>query len=111
MMQRYIFVGNYTEIGDRVFSRLGQSADWDEAFYQQIIGGAAFIPNTEFKKIGFTQDELDRYADYGNRALAPASFNAKVKEATLVLCELREKLSTRAVPEEIASQELPAASC
>ena len=110
MMQRYRFVGCYTEIGDRTYSRFGQSADWDEAFYKQIIAGAPFIPDAEFKKIPFTQDEFDRYADLGNRALAPESFNAKVKQCHLILHELRERLATREVTEEVAFEEMPAAT-
>jgi hypothetical protein len=109
MMQRYIFIGSYTEIADRVYSRIGQSADWDETFYRDAVKGAPFIPEAEFKKRNFTQDELDRYADFGNRAMAPESFNAKVKDCAIVLHELREKFSMREVSEEVAPQEMPAA--
>jgi hypothetical protein len=111
MMQRYRFFGSFTEIGDRTFSRVGQSADWDETVFRDIIRGASFVPEADFKKANFTQDELDRYADYANRALAPESFNVKIKQCALIAHELREKLSTREVSEEIASvpEESPAA--
>ncbi len=119
MMQRYRFVGSYTEIADRLFSRFGQTADWDENYYGVVAGFAPFIPDSDFKKILFTQDEFDRYADYGNRALAPESFNAKVKQCAIIWHEIREKLKTRGIQEEIAPApevedsmvpELPAAS-
>lgn len=115
MMQRYRFVGSFTEMGDRTFSRFGQSADWDEDHYRRVVVGAPFIPEAEFQKVPFTQDEFDRYADYGNRAMGPDSFNAKVKQCAIILHDIREKLRTRGVQEEIApapeiQDSLPAAS-
>jgi hypothetical protein len=107
MMQRYRFVGSYTEMGERLFNRFGQVADWDEEVYARLVEGAPFIPDADFKRLPITQDELDRYADYANRALAPDSFNQKVKQAVIILTDIREKLASRNVHEELPTVEEP----
>lgn len=108
MMQRYRFVGSYTEMGERLFNRFGQVADWDEEVYARLVEGAPFIPDDDFKRLPITQAELDRYADYANRALAPDSFNQKVKQAVIILTDIREKLQSRNVHEELQTVEEPA---
>ncbi len=106
-MQRYRFIGSYTEMGDRVFTRFGQVADWEEDVYREMVKGAPFIPDADFRRLPFTQDELDRYGDYANRALAPDSFNEKVKQAIIVMVDIREKLESRGVHEELQTVEEP----
>jgi hypothetical protein len=95
-------------MGERLFNRFGQVADWDEEVYAKLVEGAPFIPDADFKRLPITQDELDRYADYANRALAPDSFNQKVRQAVIILTDIREKLKSRNVHEELPTVEEPA---
>ncbi len=92
-MTRYRFVGSYSTVADREFNRFGQWVDWDESHYKLIVRTAPFIPEADFQKIGFTNEELGRYAEYAERSLAPDSFNTKVKQAALILQDVRSRLN------------------
>lgn len=107
MMQRYRFIGTYTEFGDRVFSKIGQILEVDDSTYGEMAGRAPFIPDADFRKISFTDDELDRYGECGSRCLAPESFAAKVRQGAIVLQDIRMRLTLKDAREEIAQEELP----
>lgn len=85
------FVGNdEAQVGEREFSRIGEIAMFSEAIYQDtVIGGGAFIPEEDFKKIGFSADELAAHGHAEGRDEAPASFNQKVDLAQQVFRDLR----------------------
>jgi hypothetical protein len=90
-MKRYRFIGSYTEVQDKLFSRFGQWVDWDESFYLEMVKVVPFIPEADFQKLGVTSDELGRYAEYGTRVLAPDSFNEKVSQAARILIDIRQR--------------------
>lgn len=92
-MTRYRFVGSFSTVADREFSRFGQWVDWDESYYRMIVRTAPFIPEADFVRIGFTSEELARYAEYSQRILAPDSFNSKAKQALMILRDVRSRLN------------------
>lgn len=89
----YVFVGVKSLIGDREFSEFGQRAQFTEAQYEQAVkGGAAFIEEVSFKKIGFTVEEIAAYGSIAKRSLAPKGFLEKVEIAVQVFRDTRKLL-------------------
>ncbi len=78
----YRFVGHLSDVGDRTFARIGGSIDLDEANYRAMCatGGAMFLSEDEFAKLGFTADELQKFTEdyYGE---LPAEYKEKVAAA------------------------------
>ena len=71
--------GDCSMIGDREFDTVGQRAVFSEqGFCEAILGHAPFITEEDFKKIGFTSDELSMYGQSGLRVDPSQSFNAKL---------------------------------
>ena len=80
-------------IGDREFDAIGQRAVLSEQGYREaVLGGAAFIPEEEFRKIDFTVDELNQYGPVGVRVDPPNSFCEKLLRAQQIFRDLRERM-------------------
>ena len=108
----YRFVGVETELfGGRVkLTRLGQSIDLDEATASVVIkGGGAIVSESDFKALGFTDDELKQYAYAGPRLSAPPEFHAKLQRAHAMFCELKNKHENGIGAAEVQHQAAPEA--
>ena len=85
--------GDASEIGDREFDTVGQKASLSETGYREaVLGGAAFIPESSFDKLGFSQDELDSFGPVGMRMNPPASFCDKLMVAQELFREIRSEM-------------------
>src|ERR1035441_2436286 len=79
-MSAYRFVGSYCEIGGVRLERFGQAVDLsDEVAETAVKGGAAIIPECDFQKLGFTEQEVSLYAYPGQREGAPEVVMSKIK--------------------------------
>jgi hypothetical protein len=82
--------GDSSFIGDREFDSVGQRAALSEQTYlEAVLGGAAFISEEDFKRINFTQGELDKYGSIGSRFSATSSFLEKLVVAQEIYRETR----------------------
>ena len=92
---RYIS-GDSSSIGEREFDAVGQRAVFSETSYREaVLGGAGFIAEEQFKKLGFTQEELDKYGPVGERNNPSASFCDKLLRAQEVYRETRDAMLYR----------------
>ncbi len=88
------FVGDSSMLGDREYDVVGQKAMLSEQGYREaVLGGAAFIPEEEFKGINFTPDELSRHGASGMRIDPPSEFLHKLSQAQQLFRDIREKMS------------------
>lgn len=87
----YVFLGTYTEIyGHARLTDFGQRVDLPEEIAKDAIAGdCAMIPAEEFDAIGFTPDELRKFAKASSHGNAPAEFLEKKKQALVKFHELR----------------------
>ncbi len=84
-------------LGDREFDAVGQMATLsEEGFREAILGGAVFIPEESFHKVGFTEDELKQFAESGMRCDPTESFVNKLALAQLMYGELFESMKQNA---------------
>ncbi len=76
------FIGTEADIGGIALKRFGQTFELPEGELSAVFGdrGALALPEAEFDSIGFTDDELKRFAH-------PAAQNSGMPGAT----EFREK--------------------
>ena len=75
---RYVS-GDCSQIGEREFDTVGQRAVFSEqGFREAILGHAPFITEEDFRKIGFTEDELSVHGQSGARVDPPQPFNDKL---------------------------------
>lgn len=79
-MKSYRFVGTQADIGGVRLSRFGQKIDLPAADAKHERGPAV-IPAERFDEIGFTEEELAKYALSGPRSEAPKSFQDKLRAA------------------------------
>jgi hypothetical protein len=95
-MKAYRFVGSACVIHDRgEFSKFGQLAELPEDVAETVIrGGGAFLPEDQFKEIGFTDQELKDYQFPGQQLSAPQSFQEKRQRALAAFQAWREELET-----------------
>lgn len=85
--------GEASEIGDREFDAVGQKAQFSESgFVDAVLGGAAFLPESEFNRIGMTAEEIRKYGPAGERDNPPGSFIAKLSRAHEVYRNLRSQI-------------------
>jgi len=77
------FVGAFGDFAGRRLDRLGDRVDViPEDFEEAVSGGCALLPDEEFEAIGFTAQELTRYATAGDRARGmEPGFAAKMEKA------------------------------
>ncbi len=112
MLNVYRFVGSEVLIGSLKLERFGTRVLLeDDAAYNAQLGGGAVILETDFKALGFTEEDLKIWADPfmdpfdvpGNpkdRA-AKAAFQLKRLEAQQIFCELRQRLVAERHPEPL----------
>lgn len=75
---RYVSADS-SEIGEREFDAVGQKAVFSESQYRDVVlGGAAFLPEEEFLKLGFTEVELEKFGQIGVRVDPTESFCNKL---------------------------------
>jgi hypothetical protein len=80
-------------IGDREFDCIGQKAVFSESGYREaVLGGSGFIPETEFSKIGFTEQELKEHGPVGMRCDPPADFCNKLHLAQEIFRDIRARM-------------------
>jgi hypothetical protein len=92
-MDRFVFVGSYCEIdrGRIKLDRFGQGVTLPVELARVVIqGGGAVIPAEKFEAIGFTAEELKRFAFPGPAESAPEAFKVKRAEAWRQFAELKE---------------------
>jgi hypothetical protein len=109
-MSSFRFIGLLAEIaGYRKLERFGQAIDLPDAVASELIlgagaeqgyaGAAALLPDAEFQAIGFTPEELQRFAtpatQIGEKAQA---FLEKKRAALQALDEYRQRLAQPADP-------------
>ena len=67
-----------------------------QGFCEAILGHAPFITEEDFKKIGFTSDELSMYGQSGLRVDPSQSFNAKLGMAQQVFRDTYARMGSEA---------------
>ena len=89
-----IFVGGgFSYIGDREYDTVGQRAMLsEEGFKEAVLGNAAFIPEEDYRKIGFTATELSLYSQSGARFNPPHEFTEKLELAQSIYRDLRNRM-------------------
>ncbi len=62
---RFKFIASESHIGEVRLCTYGQTVDLDaEMAHTCILGRVGLLPVDQFDSIGFTEDELERHADY-----------------------------------------------
>lgn len=90
------YVGELSFIGDRRFDSIGQRAVLAEAQFEEVLlGGAAFIKEDDFRKIGFTDEEIAAYGSSIGFADFPQTFGEKLSIARQVFHDTRATLRVR----------------
>lgn len=85
--------GDCCTIGDRDFDTVGQRAVFNEqGFREAILGDAVFILEEDFKKIGFTSDELSIYGPSGLRVDVSQSFGEKLHLAQQIFHDTQQRM-------------------
>jgi hypothetical protein len=79
-MKSYRFVGTLADVGGVRLDRFGQKVQLPAADAKHERGPAV-IPEERFAEIGFTDEELEKYAYPGPRTDAPSEFQKKLKAA------------------------------
>lgn len=100
--------GEASEIGEIEFDAVGQRATFSErGFCEVVVGGAAFLPEALFVRVGFTDQELDAHGPVGQRCNPPQSFCDKLLVAQQFYRELRvDLMSGKPVEQVLAGSEL-----
>lgn len=85
--------GGASEIGDREYENIGQYAELsEEQFASVVLGGAAFLPTSEFDKVGFTDEELELNGPFGTRSTEDSVFQEKLSAAQAAYTDIRKRL-------------------
>jgi hypothetical protein len=80
-------------IGEREFDTVGQLADFSEQEYRDVVlGNAHFIRNEDFKKCGFTEEELTSYGQSGSRVDPTPEFMSKLDMAQKIFCDAHARM-------------------
>ena len=88
------YVGQMSNVDDRVFDSVGQRAMFAETQFRRVVqGGAAFIPENDFNEVGFTAAELAAYGPAGTRVDPSRSFCDKLAKAQQVFHSIRKMLA------------------
>ena len=81
-MKAYRFVGTDSEItGYPRLQRFGQRIELPDDFNVSSGHGIPLLPEKVFESVGFTVEELQRFADPGSHAEAPQEFLDKKLKA------------------------------
>jgi hypothetical protein len=88
------YVGSTSVVGERTYDEVGQRASFSEQQFRDVLlGGAAFILEEDFKKVGFGDDELSMFGPSGSRVDPTPEFNRKLAAARSMCHELRKNLN------------------
>ena len=94
--------GEVSELGEIEFDTIGQRATLSEkGFREVILGGAAFLPQATFDRVGFTEEELQHQGPLGQRYLPHEDFCNKLAIAHQFYRELRQELEGGKSVEEV----------
>ena len=89
--------GDCSQIDDREFDSVGQRASFSEqTFRDAILGGAAFIREEDFSKLGFTEEEISVYGPFGTRVDVPQSFGEKLATAQQIFRDTYARMHSEA---------------
>ena len=95
--------GDESSVGDRDFDTFGQKASFSEqSFKEVVLGGAAFIPEEAFQKLGITDKELEKWGSAGMRPEAPESFANKLLAGQQVYLDILNRM--QATPEQVLAE-------
>lgn len=105
---KMVFLGTETDIGGYPALRnFGQVIELpDQLAKEAVLGGAALIPVDQFDAVGFTEQELRKFATPGARRQATEEFAHKQHAALLALHEYREGLEKEEA-DRLAAAEVP----
>lgn len=86
------YVGSdVSNVGDREFSALGERAVFSEStFIDVVLGGCPVIPESTFRRVGITQDEIEAVANEPEEILA--SVAQKINIVQQAYRDLRARL-------------------
>lgn len=88
-----VYVGTVCQVGDRQFTSVGQKIELPEKEFLEIVrGGAVFVPEADFDKLGFTQQEITAYAADRYFGKLPDDYVAKLEQAREIYRDLRKNL-------------------
>lgn len=87
----YCFVGSANEVGSRRLNRIGQTLELTPSEAKELMQKVALLPQSDFDKIGFTKEDLQKHSRPENRPFAPESFNERVAAAQERYRELRKR--------------------
>jgi len=86
----YSFVGDYSSIGDVLLDEFGKTIELSpDGFKTAILGKSTIIPQSEFKLIGFTAEEL-KAKTASDQMYLPDSFHVKRRRALARVAEYHE---------------------
>ncbi len=75
---RFRFTGSESICGNVRISTYGQLLDLDAATaHDCLLGHVGLLPDEDFQKLGFSDDELNQYADYDSHRQADPEFLEK----------------------------------
>jgi hypothetical protein len=113
----YRFIGTEAEIGGEKLTRFGQTISLPDGRAKDAILGAgpeqgwagatAIIQDSEWTKLGVTDEEQRLYAYPAGRERMTSEFRAKYKAAMTALEATRESLLAPAEPETPVTTEVP----
>lgn len=101
----YFFVGSvmstiHSDISAAEYDTIGEKVVFSKEQYRDVVlGGAAFIPESDFNVIGFTAQELAAYGQAGIRNRPTMSFYDKLTRAQQVFRDIQNKM----LQEEVAT--------
>ena len=99
--------GDCSTIGDREFDAVGQRAEFSEqGFREAVLGNAPFIVEDDFKKVGFTEEELSTHGPSGSRVDPTQSFTDKLGAAQQMFRDTRARMESGADQELAEASEL-----
>lgn len=82
-----------TEIALREFDTVGQKAEFSEStFVEVVLGGGVFIPEEDFARCRFTEEQLEKYGRSGDRVNPTEDFCNKLALAQQIYRELRDRV-------------------
>lgn len=88
--------GDCSEVGEREFDTVGQRATFSEELFSEVLlGGAAFITERDFAKVGFTDLELDTFGPCGMRIDPTPEFVEKMEVARQFYLDTRRLVLER----------------
>jgi len=87
--------GDCSSIGEREFDTVGQRAEFSEEIFREVvIGNAPFVTEEDFKRCGFTEEELEAFGPSGARVDPPQSFNDKLAMAQQMFRDVLARMLT-----------------